>query len=101
MLLGQEVGVVGHTVRDKKKLLNRVRRICGQLKAVEKALEEEANPSSILQTIAAARGAMNGLMAEVLEGHIRLHVLSPHHKITAKQDEAAGELVDIIRAYLK
>lgn len=92
---------MGHTVRDKKKLLNRVRRIGGQLKAVEKALEEEANSSSILQTIAAARGAMNGLMAEVLEGHVRLHVLDPHRKATAKQDSAADELVDIIRAYLK
>ena len=92
---------MGHTVRDKKKLLNRVRRIGGQLTAIEKALEEEANSSSILQTIAAARGAMNGLMAEVLEGHVRLHVLDPHRKITEEQHEAADELVDIVRAYLK
>ena len=99
--LRYEIRVMGHTVRDKTKLLNRVRRIGGQLKAIEKALEEEVNSSSILQTIAAARGAMNGLMAEVLEGHVRLHVLDPHQKVTAKQNEAADELVDIVRAYLK
>ena len=58
-------------IRDKKKLLNRVRRIRGQIEAVEKALEGEQDCAVIMQTIAACRGAIHSLMAEVVEGHIR------------------------------
>jgi DNA-binding FrmR family transcriptional regulator len=92
---------MSHTVRDKKKLLNRVRRIRGQVDAVEKALEMELDASSILQMIASCRGAMNGLIAEVIEGHIRLHVIDPKKKPTAEQVDAAEELIDVVRSYLK
>jgi len=92
---------MSHTVRDKTKLLNRVRRIRGQLNAIEQALEAEADASKVLHTIAAARGAMNGLMAEVIEGHIRLHVLDPEQRPTAAQVDAAEELIDVVSAYLK
>ena len=92
---------MSHTVRDKTKLLNRVRRIRGQLAAIEHALEAEEDASKVLHTIAAARGAMNGLMAEVLEGHIRMHVLDPEQRPTAAQIEAAEELIDVLGAYLK
>ena len=63
-----------HTIKGKKPLLARVRRIKGQAAALEKALEEEADCSAVLQQIAAIRGAVNGLMAEVLEGHLREHL---------------------------
>lgn len=92
---------MSHTIRDKKKLLNRVRRIRGQAEAIEKALEEEKDAYAILQTIAACRGAINGLMAEVIEGHIRLHIIDPTKKPTADQTNAAEELIDIIKSYLK
>ncbi len=92
---------MAHLARDKKKLLNRVRRIRGQVEAVERALEEEGECSSVLQVIAGARGALNGLMALVLEGHIREHVIDPRRKATQGQIEAADELVDVLRAYLK
>jgi len=92
---------MAHTIRDKKKLLNRVRRIRGQVDAVEKALQEEEECAPILQTIAAARGALNGLMAELIEGHIREHVIDPGRKPTTAQSAAADELVDVVRAYLK
>ncbi len=92
---------MSHTVRDKTKLLNRVRRIRGQLAAIEQALEAEEDASKVLHTIAAMRGAMNGLMAEVIEGHIRLHVLDPDQHPTASQTDAAEELIDVIGAYLK
>jgi DNA-binding FrmR family transcriptional regulator len=59
--------------RDRGKLLNRVRRIRGQIDAVEKALDKEQDCSTILLTIAACRGAINSLMAEIIEGHIRFH----------------------------
>ena len=90
-----------HTIRDKQKLLNRVRRIQGQIAAVEKALEEEQDCSAILLTIAACRGAINGLMAEVIEGHIRFHVVDPDRQPTTEKARAAQELIDVVKAYLK
>ena len=62
---------MSHTIRDKKALLTRVRRIAGQAAALEKALEQESECAAILQQIAAIRGAVNGLMGQVLEHHIR------------------------------
>lgn len=62
---------MSHTVREKQKLLNRVRRIRGQVEAIERALEEERGCNDVLQQITSCRGAMNGLLAVVLEDHIR------------------------------
>ena len=92
---------MAHTIRDKKKLLNRVRRIRGQIDAVEKALEQEQDCSRILLTIAACRGAINGLMAEIIEGHIRYHVVDPDREPTSEKARAAQELIDVLKAYLK
>lgn len=92
---------MAHLERDRKKLLNRARRIRGQIEAVERALEQDDQCSAVLQTIAAARGALNGLMAQVLEGHIREHVIDPGRKPTRAQLEAADELLDVVKAYLK
>lgn len=92
---------MAHTIRDKQKLLNRVRRIQGQLEAVEKALDQEQECFAILQTIAACRGAINGLMAEVIEGHIRFHVADPDEQPTSEQAKATQQLIDVVKAYLK
>ena len=92
---------MAHTIRDKQKLLNRVRRIRGQVDAIAKGLEDERDCNQLLQMIAACRGAMNGLMAEVIEGHIRLHVVDPDHRPTSKQAAAAQQLIDVIKTYLK
>jgi len=92
---------MAHTVRDKKKLLNRVRRIRGQVEAIEKSLNEEQDCTEMLQTIAACRGAINSLMAEVIEGHIRFHVVDPDEKPTSKQAKAAQELMDVVKTYLR
>jgi len=93
---------VAHTIRDKQKLMNRVRRIRGQVEGLEKALEEGRDCFVVLQTIAACRGALNGLMAQVLEGHIREHVLDPEHQPpSAGQAQAADLLVDLVHAFLK
>jgi len=89
---------MSHTIRDKEKLLKRVRRLRGQIEALDRALEDEKPCADVLQLIAAARGAMNGLMAEVLGGHIREHVTSrPGPRATAE----AEDLADIVRSYLK
>lgn len=92
---------MAHTTRDKQKLLNRVRRIKGQVEGIEKALEADKDCYLVLNTIAACRGALNGLMAEVLEGHIQGHVLDPARPPEPRQAKAAEQLVDLIRAFLK
>jgi DNA-binding FrmR family transcriptional regulator len=90
-----------HTIRDRPKLLNRVRRIRGQVSAIEGLLQEDADCDRVLQTIAACRGAINGLMAEVLEDHVRFHVLDPETDPESEQAKAAEQLLDLIRSYLK
>jgi DNA-binding FrmR family transcriptional regulator len=92
---------MSHTVREQKKLLNRVRRLRGQLEAVEKALTEERECSAVLHMLAAARGAINGLMAELVEGHIRCHVLEEGLGVDHPRAVAAQELVDVVHSYLK
>jgi DNA-binding FrmR family transcriptional regulator len=92
---------MAHTTQEKKKLLNRVRRIRGQVEAIERAMTQEAECSEILHTISACRGAMDSLMAEVIEGHIRFHVLDPKKTPTDEQTEAADDLIHALRAYLK
>jgi DNA-binding FrmR family transcriptional regulator len=90
-----------HTVEQKPKLILRVRRIKGQIAAIERALDNDEDCSDLLQLITAARGAMNGLMAELLEGHIRFHVLDQKKNPTTEQALAADELIDVNRSYLR
>ncbi len=92
---------MAHTVEEKKKLLNRVRRIRGQVEAIERALEQEAECSDVLHNISACRGAMDSLMAEVIEGHIRFHILDPNVAPSDEQALAADDLIHALRAYLK
>lgn len=89
-----------HTIKSKKQLLTRVRRIKGQAEALEKALEKETECSVILQQIAAIRGAVNGLMVEVLEGHIREH-LGVEDVPAQQRSEDLEQLVVVLRSYLK
>ena len=79
-----------------KKVLMRVRRIRGQLEGIERAIEESTDCYTVLQQTAAVRGALNGLMTELIEGHIRHHVLG-----NTKNGKGAEELIDIIRSYLR
>jgi FrmR/RcnR family transcriptional regulator, repressor of frmRAB operon len=92
---------MAHTTKNKDKLLTRVRRIRGQVDAIERVLDFEQECTGVLQLMAACRGALNGLMAEVMEGHIRFHVLSPDNGKNSPRMEAAEELIDVVRAYLK
>lgn len=92
---------MSHTIREKRKLLGRVHRLQGQLAAIERKLESEQDPSEILQLVASCRGALTGLMFEILEGHIRHHVIDPRKRLSGSQAEAVEQLVDVIRSYLK
>ena len=91
---------MSHTINAKAKLQNRVKRIRGQVEALERALDTERECGEVLRLIAAARGAMDSLMAEVLEGHIREHA-STQHQTPQQALAAADDLIDIVRAYLK
>jgi len=92
---------MAHTIRERHKLMNRVRRIRGQINGIEKLLAEDSDCGVVLQTLAACRGAINGLMAEILEDHIRFHVVDPDIDPESDQAEAAEQLVDLVRSYLK
>lgn len=88
---------MGHTLQNQKPLLSRVRRIRGQLDGLEKALQDGGECGAVLQQIAAVRGAVNGLMNEVLEGHLRQHL------VPADPDHAddMDAVVRVLRSYLK
>lgn len=94
---------MAHLVRDKKKLLHRINRIQGQLSAIKAMFDDpEANDcSNLLQLIAACRGAMNGLMTEVIEGHVRYHMVDPDKNPSSNQAKATQQLLDAVKAYLK
>jgi FrmR/RcnR family transcriptional regulator, repressor of frmRAB operon len=90
-----------HTVREKTKLLARVRRIRGQVEAIERALDTEARCEQVMHLIAGARGAMAGLMAEVVEDHVRTHLVDANKHPHALNTEAAEQLLNVVRTYLK
>jgi DNA-binding FrmR family transcriptional regulator len=78
-----------------------VRRIRGQVEAIERALDTEAGCEQVMHLIAGARGAMAGLMAEVVEDHVRTHLVDPNKHPDALNTEAAEQLLDVVRTYLK
>lgn len=88
---------MSHLSREKLDLINRTKKVVGQLEAVQRALEDDAHCSDILQRLAAARGAINSLMGELMEDHIRHHM--PRN--SKSSEEAADDVIDIIRTYLK
>jgi FrmR/RcnR family transcriptional regulator, repressor of frmRAB operon len=91
---------MSHTVREKTKLLARVRPLLGQVGGIERALEAELACADVLPVIASVRGAVDGLMAEVIEDHIRWHVCAP--SLAAKERAAgADDLIEIVGSYLK
>lgn len=92
---------MSHTVQEKPRLLARVRRIRGQVEALERALDADQGCAEVLHQIAAIRGAVGGLMAEVLEGHIRSHIADPAITSDAERQQGADELVAVLRTYIK
>jgi DNA-binding FrmR family transcriptional regulator len=90
---------LSHTTKDKAKLLSRVRRIRGQVDAIERTLEGDGECEEILQLVASCRGALNGLMSGLIEGHLKFHVLPPEAKSSVEQREAADELIAVIKRY--
>ena len=94
-----------HTVKNQKKLVERVRKIGGQVEALERLLEgttgEGEDVSLILQTVASVRGALNGLMCELIEGHIREHILADEATSRLDRERAVEDGVEVVKRYLK
>ncbi|MGB8259156.1 MAG: metal/formaldehyde-sensitive transcriptional repressor [Terracidiphilus sp.] len=85
--------------RERLKLMQRVKKLRGQLDAVERALTTDDDCGDQLMLLAAVRGGVNGLMGEVLEDHIRFHLTEGSKEQIAP--ELAEDLIDLVRAYLK
>src|SRR5258708_27436892 len=98
-LPGHPISGMAHLIQNKKKLLARISRIRGQLNGIEKALDADRDCGEVLLTLAACRGALNSLMAEILEDHVRQHVLGAQS--TKDREVAAEELIEVIKRYLK
>jgi DNA-binding FrmR family transcriptional regulator len=92
---------MSHTIREKTKLLARVRRIRGQVEAIERALESEAGCEPVMHLLASTRAAMAGLTAEVVEDHVRTHLLEADGEAGAAREEAGEQLLSVIRTYLR
>lgn len=91
---------MGHTTADPDALLKRVRRIAGQVGAIERAIESRAECGAILHLIAATRGAINGLLDEVVEDHIREHLARPG-LTDAERAQGAQEVIEAFHRYSK
>jgi DNA-binding FrmR family transcriptional regulator len=91
---------MSHLEHEKQKLVARIKRIRGQVDSIERSLTAGDNCADVLMLLANVRGGINSLMAEVLEDHIRLHLLSPE-KTSTQPVELAEDLIDLVRAYLK
>jgi DNA-binding FrmR family transcriptional regulator len=92
---------MAHVFDDKKMIISRIHRIKGQLEAIERSLDEESDCFSVLQTLSACRGGMNGLMGELIEGHVKEHVMQNPNSPKSAQDKAALSLVKLLKTYWK
>ncbi len=90
-----------HALHEKTKLQQRVRRLRGQVEAIERALDADADCAEVMQLVVSVRGAASGLMAELLEDHIRLHVSDPTRDRDRERAKGAKHLIDVVHAYLK
>lgn len=91
---------MSHVQKNKQQLISRVRRIAGQVAAIERALDADAECSAVLQQVAAARGALHGLLDEIVEDYLREHVARAGLNDKARA-EGAEELIAVIRRYAK
>ncbi|HWX80204.1 MAG TPA: metal/formaldehyde-sensitive transcriptional repressor [Steroidobacteraceae bacterium] len=92
---------MGHVANEKTKLLNRLKRLRGQIDAIERAVEADHECAGVLQQATSCRGALDGFIAEVIEDHIREHMIDPRAGRDDPRVLAAEDLVEIVHAYLK
>ena len=92
---------MGYLAKNKTKLIARVRRLQGQLDAIARSLEEDAPCGDVLQLVASVRGAVNGLTVELIEEHVRHHVVDPNTETDPERAKGAADLLAVVRTYLK
>jgi FrmR/RcnR family transcriptional regulator, repressor of frmRAB operon len=92
---------MGHVAREKEKLRLRLRRIRGQVEAIERAVGADEECADVLRQATSCRGALDGFIAEVIEDHIREHMIDPKSARDDPKMLAAEELVEIVHQYLK
>lgn len=92
---------MSHVAKEKAKLLNRLKRLRGQVEAIERAVEADEECANVLQQATSCRGALDGFIAEVIEDHIREHMVGDRPSPTDPRAIAAEELIEIVHAYLK
>jgi DNA-binding FrmR family transcriptional regulator len=92
---------MSHVAKEKAKLLNRLKRMRGQIEAMERAVDGDNECATVLQQATACRGALDGFIAEVIEDHIREHMVDAKEGRETPQVLAAEELIEIVHQYLK
>ena len=91
---------MGHISKEKQKLLNRLKRLKGHIEAIERAVEEDRECARVLQQATACRGALEGFIGEVIEDHIREHMIDPSAPPADPRSQAAEQLIEIVHAYI-
>jgi FrmR/RcnR family transcriptional regulator, repressor of frmRAB operon len=92
---------MSHVAKEKAKLLNRLKRMRGQIEAIERAVDADNECAAVLQQATACRGALDGFIAEVIEDHIREHMIDSSGGAESRKDLAAEELIEVVHQYLK
>jgi FrmR/RcnR family transcriptional regulator, repressor of frmRAB operon len=92
---------MSHVAKEKAKLMNRLKRMRGQIEAMERAVNADNECAAVLQQATACRGALDGFIAEVIEDHIREHMVDPQAGRDSLQALAAEELIEVVHQYLK
>ncbi len=92
---------MAHISEDRTKIKSRIKKIKGQLEAVERALDNGKECFTVLQTLSACRGGLNGLMGELIEGHVKEHVMKNPTAPKTPQDKSALELIKLMKTYWK
>lgn len=91
---------MSHVAKEKQKLLNRLKRLRGQIEAIERAIEEDQECARVLQQATACRGALDGFIGEVIEDHIREHMVDPAASREDPRTQAAEDLIEIVHSYI-
>jgi len=92
---------MSHVAKEKGKLMKRLRRLRGQIEALERAVEADQECAGVLQQATSCRDALDGFIAEVIEDHIREHMIDPKASADDPRVAAADELIEIVHTYLK
>ncbi|CAN7217594.1 metal/formaldehyde-sensitive transcriptional repressor [Rhizobium sp. LjRoot254] len=92
---------MSHISKNKAKLLARVRRLKGQVEAIERAIETDTPCGDVLNLVASVRGAMTGLTGELIEDHIREHIADPVRDPDPVRAQGAADLIEVVRRYMK